>query len=324
MYTAAYVQAELDKLQTQSKFTKVLMLEKPKKKKPAQEEEEEGAESAGSSRSTRSSVPEPPPPTPLQRSENWVSNNPDIKMPPLYARQEKYKGGAGMYSLTNASELSRVGEYLFLNGQLEISPTPKDGACLYHAVRWGVDLPQEFVFQFLKRQIIMWMAENADYCLQELGETIQGVYGGSKDRENEPGPFSFLGFLKHHMDDSAWGDEIIVAALSRMWQITVTILMADSLIERRLRHNRPLSKVDLCLVFCGRNHFCGAGKIFHFYFLCRAVVRLWFKSVRLSSDIVRPTLDIARLYLLVVRLRRFGATYGCSSRKFGYSLIMYG
>ena len=92
MYTAAYVQAELDKLQTQSKFTKVLMLEKPKKKKPAQEEEEEGAESAGSSRSTRSSVPEPPPPTPLQRSENWISNNPDIKMPPLYARQEKYKG----------------------------------------------------------------------------------------------------------------------------------------------------------------------------------------------------------------------------------------
>ena len=242
MYTAAYVQAELDKLQTQSKFTKVLMLEKAKKK--SVQEEDEGAEPAGS---TRSSVPEPPPPTPLQRSENWVSNHPDIKMPPLYARQEKYKGGSGMYSLANASELSRVGEYLHLNGRLEISPTPKDGACLYHAVRWGVDLPQEYVFQFLKRQIIMWMAENADYCLQELGETIEGVYGGTKERENEPGPFSFLGFLKHHMDDSAWEDEIIVAALSRMWQITVTILMADSLIERRLRHNRNLDKVDSVL-----------------------------------------------------------------------------
>ena len=271
MYTASYVHAELDKLQTQSKFTKVLMLEKTKKK-PVQEEDE-GAESAGSTRSTRSSVPEPPPPTPVQKSENWVSNHPDIKMPPLYARQEKYKGGSGMYSLSNASELSRVGEYLHLNGKLEISPTPKDGACLYHAIRWGVDLPQEYVFQFLKRQIIMWMAENADYCLQELGETIQGVYGGTKQKEDEPGPFSFLGFLKHHMNDSAWGDEIIVAALSRMWQVTITILMADSLIERRLRHNRNLDKVDLCLVFCGRNHYCGAGKILHFYFLYRTVVQ---------------------------------------------------
>ena len=205
MYTLSYVQAELDKLQTQSKFTKILQVEKPTP--AADPEPTEGEEEVSAGRSTRSSVPipVPPPPTPLQKSEKWVSNLPDIKMPPKYAGQEKYKGGADRYSLANASQLSRVGHYLWLNGELELSPTPKDGACMYHAIAWGIDFPQEYTFQMLKRQVIFWMAENADYCLDELGITIAGNYGGTKEESNEPGPFSYLSFLRYHLQDSAWG-----------------------------------------------------------------------------------------------------------------------
>ena len=272
MYTMAYVQAELDKLQTKSKFTKILQLEKPAP--PADPGPTEVEEEVSAERSTRSSVPAPPPPTPLQKSEKWVSNLPDIKMPPKYAGQEKYKGGADIYSLANASQLSRVGHYLWLNGKLELSPTPKDGACMYHAVAWGMDFPQEYTYQMLKRQVIVWMAQNADYCLEELGDTIEGNYGGTKEDSNEPGPFSYLSFLRYHLQDFAWGDEVIIAALGRMWQLTVTIFMADSMIERRMRHNRSMEKVDLCLVYCGRNHYCGAGKILAYIFLCRASVWL--------------------------------------------------
>ena len=279
MYTLSYVQAELDKLQTQSKFTKILQLEKPAPS--ADPEPKEGEEEVSAEKSTRSSVPAPPPPTPLQRSENWVSNLPDIKMPPKYAGQEKYKGGADIYSLTNASQLSRVGHYLFLNGKLELSPIPKDGACMYHAIAWGIDFPQEYTYQMLKRQVIFWMAQNADYCFEELGDTIEGNYGGTKEDSNEPGPFSYLSFLRYHLQDFAWGDEVILAALGRMWQLTVTIFMADSMIERRMRHNRSLGKVDLCLVYCGRNHYCGAGKILDYIFLCRTRVRLSLTYVRL-------------------------------------------
>ena len=110
----------------------------------------------------------------------------------------------------------------------------------------------------------MWTAEKADYCLEELGDTVQGNYGGTKETPDEPGPFSYLGYLRHHLQDSSWGDEIIIAALGRMWQLTVTIFMADSMIERRMRHNRNLADVDLCVVYCGRSHYCAAGRILVF------------------------------------------------------------
>ena len=200
--------AELDKLLTQKKFTEVLKLGllSPKKKttdegkkqdEPMVTEEgemkvtdkpKEGASAGGDDPAPGTStaaddhedegeVEIPTEPTPMQRTHSWVKGK---KLPPLYQKQEKYKGGAGHYSLSNASQLIRICEYLWTNGRLEICKTPLDGACLYHSMRWGADFPQEYVHQLIKRQIIVWMAQNADYCLNFYGDTIKGVYGGKR------------------------------------------------------------------------------------------------------------------------------------------------
>ena len=47
-----------------------------------------------------------------------------------------------------------------------------------------------------------------------------------------------------------------------MWQIAITIVYAETLVEQRFRHDRDLGDADLVLIFCGGNHYCGAGNQF--------------------------------------------------------------
>ena len=259
-YTEAYVTAELDKLQGNRLFTDVLHCETAQ---PVKEGE----------------IPEPPPPTPKEKWDTWTSKDPNIKIPPKYVKQV-YRGAAGIFSLTNASQLSRIGDYLWLSAEMELCSTPKDGACLYHAVRHGIDLPQECVFQILKRQLIVWLAQNAKFAYEFFYPTIQLTYGcerlpqekydalkkeGKLTKKQEldqamPGPFPYLSYLKYQLKDDTWADEIMVAVVSMMWQITITVVHAETLYEHRIRHDRYLKDVDLVLVFCGNNHYVGACK----------------------------------------------------------------
>ena len=223
----------------------------------------------------RSAPKVPKPPTPLQKLGHWAGQNPNIKMPGQYSRQI-YKGAAPLYSLSNASQLSRISEYLYENAKLNIAHTPKDGDCLYHSCRVAMDLPQEYVPMLMKRQTIVFMAQNAKICSEIFNPTIQGTYGDPRmdpeqfeslkkakalspkqiAKQELPGPFSYLGYLKHQLKEGSWGDEIMVTAMSMMWQITVTILYAETLTEHRIRHDRLLGQVDMVVVFCGRMPLC--------------------------------------------------------------------
>ena len=297
-YTDAYVTAELDKLVTNRLYTDVLVMDD--EEVTEEESSKEGgsgstqepaptpsvppkpstSKSAPSKPSRKRGIPkEPKPPTPLQKLGHWRSQNPDIKMPPLYSKQT-YKGAAPLYSLSNASQLSRLTEYLVDNAGLNIAHTPKDGDCLYHSCRVAMDLPQEYVPQIMKRQIIVFMAQNAKVCSEIFNPTIQGIYGEPRmdpeqyeslkkakaltpkqiERQELPGPFSYLGYLKHQLKQGTWGDEIMVTAMSMMWQITVTILYAETLTEHRIRHDRLIGKVDMVVVFCGGCHYIGASE----------------------------------------------------------------
>ena len=296
-YTDAYVTAELDKLMTNRLYTDVLVMEDEEEQTQTEGEPGSGATeppaptpSASSEPTTSKGAPSKPsrkrgaqkekPPTPLQKLGHWAGQNPNIKMPGQYARQT-YKGAAPLYSLSNASQLSRISEYLYENAGLNIAHTPKDGDCLYHSCRVAMDLPQEYVPMLMKRQIIVFMAQNAKICSEIFNPTIQGTYGDARmdpeqfeslkkakalspkqiEKQELPGPFSYLGYLKHQLKEGSWGDEIMVTAMSMMWQITVTILYAETLTEHRIRHDRLVGKVDMVVVFCGGCHYVGASEL---------------------------------------------------------------
>ena len=303
--------AELDKLVNNRLYTDILLMEEEEEEVTEEEssKETEPAKEGGSG-STQEPAPtpsdpadpakassskvvpaakpsrkrtrkrtEPKPATPLQKLGHWTSRNPGIKMPPLYSKQT-YKGAAPLYSLSSSSQLSRLAEYLIDNAGLNIAHTPKDGSCLYHSCRVAMDIPQEYVPQIMKRQIITFMAQHAKLCSEIFNPTIQGTYGGSRmdpeeykrlkeadeltpkqiEKQELPGPFSYLSYLRYQLREGSWGDGIMVTAMSMMWQITITILYAETLTEHRIRHDRLIGKVDMVLVFCGNCHYIGASE----------------------------------------------------------------
>ena len=311
-YTPAYVQSQLDLLKRQKKFTTKLVLEKPKlppKKSegdPAKGQPADPKGGAAQDLLKGQSDPEPqqgsaptpsadPIPTadPVPSSSHHtrsrdpksvkirkVGSGTGAIIPPEYKKQRAYRGDASRYSLKNASQLRRLQDYLWFNGSFEACPTPKDGDCLYSALKWGIDFPQEYSADLLKRQVIVTICEHPDFFLRKLEIGIKGTYGGNrltkeqyKKKEQEgtlepdeikdysaPGPFSLVEYLEYMWKDGTWGDETFVAALSIQWQLASTVLNAEDLYEVRMRHDRPLAEVDLVVVHCGQNHYVGACK----------------------------------------------------------------
>ena len=304
-YTPGYVQSQIDLLKRQKKFTTKLVLEKPKlpPKKTGEDPSKGGSaqdllKGQADPVPQQSSAPTPsadptPAADPVPSSSHYTrSRDPkSVKIrkagsgtgaiiPPEYKKQRAYRGDASRYSLKNASQLRRLQDYLWFNGSLEACLTPKDGDCLYSALKWGIDFPQEYSADLLKRQVIVTICEHPDFFLRKLEIGIKGTYGGNrltkeqyKKKEQEgtlepdeikdysaPGPFSLVEYLEYMWKDGTWGDETFVAALSMQWQLASTVLNAEHLYEVRMRHDRPLAEVDLVVVHCGQNHYVGACK----------------------------------------------------------------
>jgi len=52
-----------------------------------------------------------------------------------------------------------------------------------------------------------------------------------------------------------WGDSIMLKTLSLFFGLRVTVLTATALTEQRFRHDLPMAKADLVLVYNGHNHY---------------------------------------------------------------------
>ena len=165
-YTPAYVQSQIDLLKRQKKFTTKLILEKPKlppKKSSDPAKGQPADPKGGFAQDLLKGQSDPDPqqgsvpkasadPTPTadpvpSSSHHTRSRDPkSVKIrkagsgtgaiiPPEYKKQRAYRGDAQRYSLKNASQLRRLQDYLWFNGSYEACPTPKDGDCLYSALK---------------------------------------------------------------------------------------------------------------------------------------------------------------------------------------------
>ena len=99
----------------------------------------------------------------------------------------------------------------------------------------------------------------------------------------EPGPFSYLTYLKHILKRDSWGDEIMLVILSMVFQLRITIVTIPSLHGDPIRHINTLEKSDIVLLWSSGNHYLSAGMyayrvlfliLFHLSSLPAAFVRV--------------------------------------------------
>ena len=93
----------------------------------------------------------------------------------------------------------------------------------------------------------------------------------------------------------SYGDSIILSSLAYFWDVKITVLRADFMREVRFRHNSPMEKADIILVYNGRNHYCPACEyssvvMYHYYtarLLCRMArlhTKAWLDCVSVACD----------------------------------------
>ena len=183
-------------------------------------------------------------------------------------------------SRLDAREVSRLSAFLKLNGGFVTVQTQELGNCLYSSVLRGLDNKLEYTTMHLRRTLVIMICSYPQFFYHYLSEAITKDYGAAKLTEEEykkkeeegtltaqevqdqglPGPFSLVTYCEHLLKDGTWGDMNSLMLISCLWQVIVTSLYADSLLEVRIRHDMPLQNVDIVVIHIGGDHFMGCGE----------------------------------------------------------------
>ena len=168
-------------------------------------------------------------------------------------RKNLFVGGqhsVEVYGLSSMEDLSRLVEYLEINGNFHLKHVAKDGACMWRSMLESIMYPAEYQQVMLRRQLVLCLAQNASFFYKLLVEHIRSQYGPIRlsakeykekkkdgtltEDQNLPGPFSFLGYLEYLLKPVSWGDQGVLVALSMMWQLKITVVTAESLYQERI------------------------------------------------------------------------------------------
>jgi hypothetical protein len=136
---------------------------------------------------------------------------------------------------------------------------------MFEALLLQVEHPASYTAEHLRRQVVMFCAENPDLILASQIEQIRGLYseGGREGEQAHPGPFSYRDYLTWMSQRNTWGDQVVLAAVSMMWDVTISIVDASLDIHLPIRHQRPLQNADIVLVYNGISHYNAASKYWY-------------------------------------------------------------
>ena len=90
------------------------------------------------------------------------------------------------------------------------------------------------------------MSEDDYLCKYNDGFLTQN----EADDHNTPGPFSYLGYMQALIEEGFWGDELWLALISMMWQISITVVKGETFHQIKFRHSETFKDTDLVLVHC--------------------------------------------------------------------------
>ena len=168
--------------------------------------------------------------------------------------------------LSNQEAYSRLSHYLQSVAQLDLIPVEANGNCLFSSIWRAVDCPLEYQTIHLKWQLIMMMANHHTFLYLKASiattyrfprmsdEDYQKKYDDGTltqmeaDDHNTPGPFSYLGYMQALVEDGFWGDELCLALISMMWQISITVVKAETFHQIILGFKIFISRfINICL-----------------------------------------------------------------------------
>ena len=142
------------------------------------------------------------------------------------------------------------------------------GNCMFHAVRRGLNIRHSLIDQgapyfparYLRRMVAIWMINTCQQVMKAKGLSLRahyGVEGGDAYHE----ALSFKEYCIQTLDRQHWGEDIHLYAISKMFDLFITVLNGPQLLEHRVHgHDVNLNEVDLVLIYNGSTHYHAAGE----------------------------------------------------------------
>ncbi len=130
-----------------------------------------------------------------------------------------------------------------------------NGNCFYASILHGVNRPKSFGPMDMRRQVCLFLCEEAPKMYKILEPIIRLYYGDSQD------PFSFSDFIYQISRPNSWGDLSLFVTVAYMWQITLTVFDSKTWRVYRIRHAMTeWWKCDITIFWDGEGHFFGSDK----------------------------------------------------------------
>ena len=107
--------------------------------------------------------------------------------------------------------------------------------------------------------IVAWMAHNRCYVIKHKLISLQSKYG-IEEGDLVPNPISYREYLKMMLKRTTWGEDVVLYSLASLFDLRITVVNSSALEEYRYRHNLPLHRADIVLVYNGQNHYLFMGK----------------------------------------------------------------
>ena len=85
-----------------------------------------------------------------------------------------------------------------------------------------------------------WMIKHHQLVVANKGAALMANYGLEEENDQFKGPLSYKQYLQHVLQHCFWGDEIILYAISCMWNLQITVLNSRTLEEYQIWHSFSL------------------------------------------------------------------------------------
>ena len=76
-----------------------------------------------------------------------------------------------------------------------------------------------------------WMIKHCQLVMANKVVALMANYGLEEENDQFKGPLSYKQYLQHVLQHRFWGDEIILYAISCMWNLQITVLNSRTLEE---------------------------------------------------------------------------------------------
>ena len=89
---------------------------------------------------------------------------------------------------------------------------------------------------------------------------LMANYGLEAGNDQFKRPLSYKQYLQHLLQHCFWEDEIILYAISCMWNLQITVLNSRTLEEYRIQHSFSLVDADVGIIYNCGSHYSVVGE----------------------------------------------------------------